>query len=89
MHPKDTAFIFKSLTKDKIVPKEYLIGLSFEDFQQALLRVATKHKAIFNLIAEKIKDKQPEVEKPPPTEPLKEKKSKKAKSKNEEKAGSK
>jgi hypothetical protein len=36
------------------------VGLSFEDFQQALLRLAIKYKNVFNLVAEKIKDKQPE-----------------------------
>lgn len=33
-----------------------MIGLTFEEFQQALLRVAIKHKSIFNKLSEKIKD---------------------------------
>lgn len=27
---KDVVFVFKSITKDKIVPKEYLVGLSYK-----------------------------------------------------------
>lgn len=65
VNPKVTAYIFKSLTKDKLVPKEYHIGLNFEEFQQALLRLAIRYKKFFNLVAEKIKDKQPEPQKPP------------------------
>lgn len=84
VQPRDTAFVFKSLTKDKIVSKEYLVGLNFEEFQQALLRLAIKYKALFNLVAEKIKDKQPEVEKQPPSEPPKEKEKKGKKSKTKE-----
>lgn len=57
MSARDVVFIFKSLTRDKIVPKEYIVGLNFEQFQQALLRIAVKYKTIFNLISEKIKDK--------------------------------
>ena len=30
--------------------------MNFEEFQQALLRVAIKHKTVFNKISEKIKD---------------------------------
>jgi hypothetical protein len=56
--------LFVKLTKDKLVPKEYHIGLNFEEFQQALLRIAIKYKSIFNMVAEKIKDKQPSPEKP-------------------------
>lgn len=48
--------IFKSLTRDKQVSKEYHIGLNYNEFQQALLRVAIKHKTVFNKIAEKIKE---------------------------------
>jgi hypothetical protein len=38
------------------VHKDYEIGLTFDEFQQALLRVVIKHKSIFNKLAEKIKD---------------------------------
>lgn len=48
--------IFKSLTKDKQISKQYYLGLNFEQFQQALLRIAIKHKTIFNKISEKIKE---------------------------------
>lgn len=48
--------IFKSLTKDKQISKEYYLGLNFEEFEQALLRIAIKHKTIFNKISEKIKE---------------------------------
>ena len=30
--------------------------MNFEEFEQALLRLAIKHKTVFNKIAEKIKD---------------------------------
>lgn len=30
--------------------------MNFSEFQQALLRIAIKYKAVFNLVAEKIKD---------------------------------
>jgi hypothetical protein len=88
VQPKDTAFVFKSLTKDKLVPKEYYVGLSFEDFQQALLRIAIKYKAVFNMVAEKIKDKQPEAEKVgEQPKDAKEKKGKKGKESKEEEKG--
>ena len=32
------------------------MGLTFLEFQQALLRVCIKYRAIFNLVAERIKD---------------------------------
>lgn len=51
VHPKDTSFIFKSITKGKIIPKEYFIGMNFSEFQQALLRIAIKYKAVFNLVS--------------------------------------
>jgi 3-isopropylmalate dehydratase small subunit len=57
VHAKDMVLIFKNITKDKVVPKEYLIGLSFKEFEEALLRIAIKHKSIFNIINERIKDK--------------------------------
>lgn len=56
LNPKEAVSIFKSLTKDKIAPKEYIVGLSYEEFQQALLRIAVKHKTIFNIINSKIID---------------------------------
>lgn len=36
--------------------KEYYIGLDYQEFLQALLREAVKHKTFFNKISEKIKD---------------------------------
>lgn len=36
--------------------KDYEIGLTYDEFQQALLRVVIKHKSIFNKLSEKIKD---------------------------------
>lgn len=56
MLPKDVPLIFKTLTKDKVILKEYFVGLNYKDFQQALFRIAIKYKSVFNLIAEKIKD---------------------------------
>ncbi len=56
LNPKEAVGIFKALTKDKVVAKEYLVGLSYEEFQQALLRIAVKHKTIFNIISTKIID---------------------------------
>lgn len=53
---KELTKIFRHFTKDKQVHKDYEIGLSFDEFQQALLRVVIKHKSIFNKLAEKIKD---------------------------------
>lgn len=32
------------------------MGLTFSEFQQALLRLCIKYRAIFNLVAERIKD---------------------------------
>lgn len=29
VHTKDVVFVFKSITKDKIVSKEFLLGMSF------------------------------------------------------------
>lgn len=46
--------MFKYLTRSKEVPKGYLVGLNFKDFQEALLRMAVKYKAFFNLIGERI-----------------------------------
>lgn len=57
VHAKDIVLVFKSLTRDKIVPKEYLIGLSYKEFEEALLRLAIKYKTIFNHISDRIKDK--------------------------------
>lgn len=48
--------MFKQLTKQKEVPKDYLVGLNFKDFQEALLRIAAKFKAFFNAISQRIKD---------------------------------
>lgn len=56
MNAKDIHSIFRSLTKDKQVRKQYYLGLNFEEFQQGLLRIAIKHKTVFNRIADKIKD---------------------------------
>ena len=53
---KDVFAIFKMLTKDKQVSAEYHNGLSFEDFKQALLRIAIRHKTVFNKISDKIKE---------------------------------
>lgn len=53
---KDVFAIFRTLTKDKQVSVEYHTGLSFEDFKQALLRIAIRHKTVFNKIADKIKE---------------------------------
>ena len=36
--------------------RDYETGMNFEEFKQALLRVAIKHKSIFNKLSEKIKD---------------------------------
>ncbi len=36
------------------MPKGYLVGLNFKDFQEALLRMAVKYKAFFNLIGDRI-----------------------------------
>lgn len=44
------------LTKDKQVSAEYHNGLSFEEFKQALLRIAIRHKTVFNKISDKIKE---------------------------------
>lgn len=54
--PKDTTLIFKSLTKGKLANKDYYVGLTYPEFQQALLRLCIKYRNIFNLVAEKIKD---------------------------------
>ncbi len=51
INAKSVLSIFKSLTKDKQISKEYYLGLNFEEFQQALLRIAIKHKTIFNKLA--------------------------------------
>ena len=48
--------IFRHFTKDKQNHKDYNIGLTFEEFKQALLRIAIKHKSIFNKLSEKIKE---------------------------------
>ena len=56
VHPRDVAFIFKLLTRDKVVSKDYYVGLNSKDFEQALFRIAIKYKSIFNVIADKIKD---------------------------------
>lgn len=53
---KEVQNIFRAVTKDKQIRKEYYLGMNFEEFQQALLRIAIKHKTVFNKIAEKIKD---------------------------------
>jgi hypothetical protein len=53
---KDTSIIFKNLTKHKLASKEYFVGLTFVDFQEALLRIAIKYKTVFNLISTRIKD---------------------------------
>lgn len=56
VHPKDVIFIFKILTKDKVVSKDYFVGFNYKDFQQALFRIAIKYKTVFNILSEKIKD---------------------------------
>lgn len=53
---KDVFAIFKMLTKDKQVSAQYHNGLSFEEFKQALLRIAIRHKTVFNKISDKIKE---------------------------------
>jgi hypothetical protein len=71
MHSIDTILIFRSLTKLKTpidIPKDHPariltkaggtlpVGLNFEDFKEALLRIAIKGKKIFNVFAEKLKN---------------------------------
>ena len=53
---KDLFSIFRSLTKEKQVSADFLTGLSYDEFKQALLRIAIKHKSVFNKISEKIKE---------------------------------
>lgn len=67
VHPRDVTFIFKLLTRDKVVTKDYYVGLNNRDFEQALFRLAAKYKSIFNVIADKIKDV-PESAPPPQQE---------------------
>jgi hypothetical protein len=54
--PKDSTLIFKSLTKGKLASKDFFLGLTFAEFQQALLRLCIRYRNIFNLVSEKIKD---------------------------------
>ena len=74
VHPRDVAFIFKLLTRDKVVSKDYYVGLNSRDFEQALFRIAVKYKSIFNVIADKIKDIPSSA--PPPAEDTKSSKAK-------------
>ena len=53
---KEIFSIFRTLTKDKQISADYHSGLSLEDFKQALLRIAIRHKTVFNKIADKIKE---------------------------------
>ena len=55
IHAKELTKIFRHFTKDKQNHKDYTIGLTFEEFKQSLLRIAIKHKSIFNKLSEKIK----------------------------------
>ena len=48
--------IFIHYTRDKQMHRDYETGMNFEEFKQALLRVAIKHKSIFNKLSEKIKE---------------------------------
>jgi hypothetical protein len=48
---KEIMKIFKFFTKDKQTHKDYQIGLTFDEFQQSLLRIAIKHKSIFNKLS--------------------------------------
>lgn len=48
--------IFQSLTRNKHQTKDYYVGLDYQEFLQALLREAVKHKSIFNKLSAKIKD---------------------------------
>lgn len=60
INAKEIVSVFKALTKDKIVPKEYVPGLKYEEFLQAVFRIVVKYKTIFNILADKIKDKEQE-----------------------------
>ena len=44
------------MIKGKKLNKLYIPGLNFEEFEEALLRIAIKHKTVFNKISEKIKE---------------------------------
>jgi hypothetical protein len=48
---KELTKIFRHFTKDKQVHKDYEIGLTYDEFQQAILRVVIKHKSIFNKLS--------------------------------------
>jgi hypothetical protein len=52
---KEIFSIFRTLTKDKQISSEYHTGLNFDEFKQGLLRIAIRHKTVFNKIADKIK----------------------------------
>lgn len=56
IHAKELTKIFRHFTKDKQPHKDYTIGLTYEEFKQALFRIAIKHKSIFNKLSEKIKE---------------------------------
>ena len=43
--------IFRHFTKDKQNHKDYTIGLTYDEFKQGLLRIAIKHKSIFNKLS--------------------------------------
>ena len=53
---KEIFSIFRTLAKDKQISTDYHTGLSFDEFKQGLLRIAIRHKTVFNKIADKIKE---------------------------------
>ena len=53
---KEIFSIFRTLTKEKQIAAEYNTGLNLDEFKQALLRIAIRHKTVFNKIADKIKE---------------------------------
>ncbi len=52
---KEIFSIFRTFTKEKQISADYHTGLSLDEFKQALLRIAIRHKTVFNKIADKIK----------------------------------
>ena len=53
---KEMQLIFQSLTRNKHQTKDYYVGLDYQEFCQALLRAAVKHKSVFNKLSVKMKD---------------------------------
>ena len=51
INAKEITKIFRHFTKDKQNHKDYTIGLTYDEFKQALLRIAIKHKSIFNKLS--------------------------------------